>query len=79
VAADNGAEGRFLRIETKLDTITDDVSELRISVARIETSLGTQQADQAKRVSTKTYRWMVAGIVGSAVLGVATFIGRLLT
>jgi hypothetical protein len=79
VGADNGAEGRFLRIETKLDHLSDDVAEVRVSIARIETNLGTQQTDVAKRVSTQTYRWMVFGIIASAVLGVASFVGRLLT
>lgn len=79
MTAPNGAEGRFARIERRLDEIADDVTDLKVSVARIETATSAVADITAKRVSGRSYRWMIAGIVSSFGLGVATFIWRLVT
>jgi hypothetical protein len=74
---DNGSEGRFLRIESKLDHLTEDMTDLRIAVARIETATTTTRGDTTTRVSDQTYKWMIRGIAGSFVIGAASLVARI--
>jgi hypothetical protein len=75
---ENGSEGRFLRIEAKLDDVSDGVSDLRVSVARIEESLHTRATDQATRISQNSFKWMKWGIGASFSIGILSLLGRLL-
>jgi hypothetical protein len=78
MTGENGAEGRFLRIENKLDGLAEDMTELRVSVARIETATATTRTDTSSRVSDQTFKWMIRGILGSFAIGVASLAARIL-
>jgi hypothetical protein len=76
-AVDNGAEGRFLRIEAKLDGLAEDMTEVRVAVARIETATSTTKVDTSSRVSDQTFKWMIRGILGSFVIGALSLLARI--
>jgi hypothetical protein len=75
---DNGSEGRFLRIESKLDAVAGDVGDLRVAVARIEESLHTETRVDATRVSENSFKWMKWGIVISFSVGALSLLARIL-
>jgi hypothetical protein len=75
---DNGSEGRFLRIESKLDAVAGDVGNLRVAVARIEESLHTETRVDATRVSENSFKWMKWGIVISFSVGAVSLLARIL-
>jgi hypothetical protein len=74
----NGAEGRFLRIENKLDGVAEDVADLRVAVGRIEESLHTEVRLDATRVSQTSFKWMKWGIVASFSIGALSLFARVL-
>lgn len=73
---DSGSEGRFRRIEDKLDGLTEDMTELRVSVARIETATSTTRVDAQSRVSDASFKWMIRGILGSFAIGALSLLAR---
>jgi hypothetical protein len=74
---DNGAEGRFRRIEDKLDGLTEDMTEVRVAVARIESATNTTHKDTQSRVSDQSFKWMIRGILGSFAIGAASLLARI--
>jgi hypothetical protein len=74
---DNGSEGRFLRIESKLDAVAGDVGDLRVAVARIEESLHTETKIDSTRVSENSFKWMKWGIVASFSVGILSLLARI--
>jgi hypothetical protein len=78
LAMDNGAEGRFRRIEAKLDSLTEDMTEVRVAVARIESATNTTRGDTQSRVSDQSFKWMIRGIVGSFAIGALSLLARIL-
>jgi hypothetical protein len=73
---ENSSEGRFLRIENKLDGVAEDVSDLRVAVGRIEESLHTENRVAANTVSTNSFKWMKWGIAGSFLVGAISLLAR---
>jgi hypothetical protein len=74
--------GRFVRIETNLDKLIDDFADFRVDVTQRLTRLETQSVDESKAiskaVSTRSFKWMVAGIILSFGVGALTLVARLL-
>lgn len=74
----NGSAGRFARIERKLDDIMEDVTDIRVRLAIIETKSSDSAAYEGKRVSEKSYKWMLVGIGAALASGPITLLLRLL-
>lgn len=74
----NGSQGRFARIEKKLDDIMEDVTDIRVRIAILETKGSDSAAYEGKRVSEKSYKWMLVGIGAALASGPITLLLRLL-
>lgn len=74
------SEGRFARIEYKLDGLIDDFADFRVDVTgrlvRLETTPVLKEREAAVRVSDRSYFWMKVGIAASTTIGVVGLVSR---
>jgi hypothetical protein len=78
---ENG-QGRFGRIEDSLLRLEKGMTDFRVEVERrftvLETTAGLEQRTRSETVSSTAYKWMKAGVASSVLIGVVTFVLRIL-